>query len=391
MNKKEAVMKKRWLGGVTRRCAVFSILLAAIGCVCFTAEAAAGELPAAQDPAQAYYAEAWDAIDAQTAALLESLGISAAEMESLFRLEPANVFGVFKRLFSSGFREIRGDLAAVFGLLAITGVALRLTGRGANREFAAVVGASSVVFVLTAASAQVADRCVSAITLTADFVKGLLPVYAGVVAFSGNPGMALEVQTLVFAYAQTVCALFSALVPAFTAFSAALAAAAALRPGDWPDALPALVQRIVRLLMGFFAGSFVAVLSARGLLAEAADGAAVKGACFLVGSVVPVVGSAVGDALASVQAGLAMAKTGVGILGVLAVALISLPALCALILWRAALFAVDAAAQFFGDPRSQRYAGALGGMFGTLAAAVVFNGVVYITALGLVLRAKGGG
>lgn len=381
-------MKKRRNGICIKALFCAAVLPAAFAA--FAVSAGAQETASVSDPANAYFAEAWNALDDETAALLESLGISPDEIGSLFRLRPADVFDTVRRLFSSYVCEIRGDLAAAFVLLAAGGIGLSVIDPGPNREFASVVSAAAVAFLFTAASAQVADRCVAAVTLTADFVKGLLPVYAGVVAFSGDPGMALEVQSLAFAYAEFVCAGFSAAVPAFAAFSTALSAAAALRPGDWPDTLPGLVQKAVRLGMGFFAGVFSAVLSVRGLLAEAADTVTVRGARFLVGSAVPVVGSAVGEALAAVQAGLSMAKTGVGILGVLAVALIALPALCALALWRAALFAAGAAAQLFGDMRSERYAKSLGELFGTLAAALVFNCVVYVAALGLVLRAKGG-
>lgn len=367
------------------------LLLSVFVCFLLPAAATAAESAPAQDPAQAYFSEAWNVLDDETASLLDALGVSADEMDSLFRLEPENILQMVKRLFSASFQEIRGDLAVTVLILALSCVFLRMVAPGANREFASVVAASSVVFLLTAASAQMADRCVSAIVLTADFVKGLLPVYAGVIAFSGNPGMALETQTLIFAYAETVCAWFSAAVPAFSAFSAALSVAAALRPGEWPDVLPGLVQKAVRFVMGFLAGIFSAVLAVRGMLAEAADTVTVRGARFLIGSMIPAVGGAVGDALASVQAGISMAKTGVGILGVIAVALISLPALCTLVLWRAALFAAGAAAELFGDARSAKFTKSLGELFGTLGAALVFDGVVYIAALGLVLRAKGGG
>lgn len=72
---------------------------------------------------------------------------------------------------------------------------------------------------------------------------------------------------------------------------------------------------------------FVGLLSIKGLLAGAADSAVAKGAKFLIGSFVPVVGGAVSDALGSIVSSLSLVRGATGAFGILAVLLIALPVL----------------------------------------------------------------
>lgn len=346
---------------------------------------------ASPDPSSEYYAAVWDMIDPDTRALLQGLGLEEADPETIFSLQPQGLLDALKRLFLSDLSLMRRDFFTVASLLLLLSVFLSFFPAGSNREFAEIVGVAVLLFSLIAFSAKAVERCAAAVTLTADFIKGLVPVYAGVIAFSGNPGVALQYGTLVFAYAQGIGAFFASLTPAAAALGFAFSAAGALQPQGSADAFAALLQKGIRFVMGAAAGAFAAVLSVRSVLAEAGDTVTLRGLRFLVGGTVPVVGSAIGDALNSLTAGLSLAKSGVGLLAILAVAALNLPALCAVAGWALSLRLLGMIAGLCGNERVGGFIGGCVGVCGTVAAALCFNAFVYIIAQAIVLRAKGGG
>ena len=382
---------------------VFAAVFCAPDCLAAAAEAqtsadaaaeTAAEYPdpsAAADPSAEYYAAVWGLVDPDTQALLRRFGLEGEDPSAIFSLRPQGLTDALKRLFLAQLPALRSGFVTGACLLLTLSLFLSFFPSGPYREFSEIVGSAVLLFALTAYTAQAADRCVAAITLTADFIKGLIPVYAGVIAFAGNPGVALQYQTLVFAYAEGVGALFASVVPAAASVGTAVSAAAALQPQGKPSALPALLQKGVRFLMGAAASVFSAVLSVRSVLAEAGDTVALKGLRFLVGGAVPVVGGAIGEALGSITAGLSLAKSGVGLLAILTVAALNLPALCGLCAWGLYLRLLEYLASLFSQNRICAFLKGCSGICGTMGAALCFNACVYIIAQAIVLRAKGGG
>ena len=345
----------------------------------------------AADPAAAYYAAAWELADPDTQALLRQFGLEGEDPSAIYSLRPQGVIDALRRLFAARLPAVRQGFVTGACLLLTLSFFLSFFPSGPYREFAEIVGSAVLLFALTAFTARAAEGCAAAITLTADFIKGLIPVYAGVIAFAGNPGLALQYQTLVLAYAEGIGALFAAVVPAAASVGTAVSAAAALQPLGKPSALPALLQKGVRFLMGAAASVFSAVLSVRSVLAGAGDTVAQKGLRFLVGGAVPVVGGAIGEALGSITAGLSLAKSGVGLLAILTVAALNLPALCGLCAWALCLRLLEALAALFANDRICAFLKGCSGICGTMGAALCFNACVYIIAQAIVLQAKGGG
>ena len=196
---------------------------------------------------------------------------------------------------------------------------------------------------------------------------------------------ALSAQGVVLAFAAGVSLFLSRALPAAGMLGLGLGAAEALQPGGLCGMAAARLQKAAAAAAGLASGLFTAVLGVKHVAAAAADSVAAKGFRFLIGGSVPIVGSAVGEALGSVVAGLSVLRAGIGILGVLAIALIHLFPLCELIRWRLALSLLEVFSAGFGNRRVAGFLKTLGGTFGFFAATLCFNAAVYVIALSLLV------
>jgi len=170
----------------------------------------------------------------------------------------------------------------------------------------------------------------------------------------------------------------------------ALSIVSALSPiFNW-NGITNIIKKTVTVTLGFLSTVFVGLLSIKGLLAGAADSAAAKGAKFLIGSFVPVVGGAVSDALGSIVSSLSLVRGATGAFGILAVLLIALPVFAELLLWLLTLNLCAIGADLFGQGKASALLRSVASALVILGAILLFNAVLLIISTALMLSVKSG-
>ncbi|MBQ7638643.1 MAG: hypothetical protein IJS90_07065 [Clostridia bacterium] len=334
------------------------------------------------------YGSVFSSIDSETRELLQSAGVKDGDLNSLMGLSPGGVMELLGSLFGKTARE----QAALFASGIVVIVLIRVFGAFVTspglKETSENLGAVFLVFTLTSSSAVIAQSCVSALKLTKSFMLALIPVLTSILAFSGNPSGALSVNAGVFAFAEGICVTFTDMIVPLTAAGAALGTAAAVSPVSGIEKFSSIVNRTVTAAMGFAAGIFSAVISIKGVIAGAGDSLTLRGLKFFVGGSVPVVGSAIGDALGSVSAGLGLIKNSVCALGLLAVVFINLPPLCSLIVFKLMLYMLSMASEMFEIKKIPDFISVFRSIFNVIMAAMLFSQVVFIISLAVIITLK---
>ena len=336
----------------------------------------------------AFYSEAFSSIDEDTRALLETVGIAPEDYTSLMGLTPESLFSLVRELFGSGLKEKAGLFGTLMALMILLRLFSSFLPSAAVRDLTENIGALFLVFVLISASAAVSDGCVRAILLTRDCMLALVPILAAMLTFTGNPAAALSANGLVFAFGEGISVLYADAVLPLTAVSAALGSAAAISPLPGVEKFAVALHKGISWVMAFAAGIFSAVLGIRGVLAKTADSVSLKGLRFLISGSVPVVGSALSDALSSLTASLGLIKNGTAMLGVAAVAFINLPSVCSLLVWKGMLFVLSFTAELFETKKIPAFLSVFSSVFNVLLAVMLFHACVFVIALAMLISVK---
>ena len=135
---------------------------------------------------------------------------------------------------------------------------------------------------------------------------------------------------------------------------------------DVLTALSALLRKALRLLLIGFAGVFTLYLSLTGILTGSADAAAAKAVKTAVSAALPVVGSIVADAAATVTASAAILRGGIGIVGVLSVAAVCVTPYLQLAVHYALYKLAAGITESFADKRVGRLIGGFADVYGFL-------------------------
>ena len=361
-------------------------------CILLTALLATALFAAAARAAEedAWYDGLWESVDENTQALLRQLGIEEISAQSFLALSPGRVFSLIGEIAAGeAVPPLRYGAAALLAAVVASFAGALLPETGAMRSRCDTVGHLCVMFTLLSGLGQALYETMPAVTATEDFILLLVPVFTGIMGFAGNPTLALSWGGAVLAFSETVGALFAKYVPAAAALGTAACAAANLNAETDFSGAAKTVCKAVTAAMGLAAGVYSAVLTVKDVIAGAADSVGMKGAKYLVGQSVPIVGGAVAEALNTVAAGLSLVRDTAAVFAVAVLLLIDLAPVLRLLLWKLVFRMVSASAGLLGQKRAAELADCLNSMLSVILAVICFNSAVFIVALALVTRMSG--
>lgn len=242
-----------------------------------------------------------------------------------------------------------------------------------------------IMFGIISTSADIFFSCSSSLLTTKDMMLVLIPVFAGVLSFNGNAALAVSFNTVAFAFSETVAVFFNGFFPLLCAVMTSVSSACAVNPLIKLDGIGKTISKAVNLIMAFVSGIFVAVLSVRGVIAGASDTVAIRGVRFLIGNSVPIVGSAIGEALNSVVAGIGLIKNTVGVFGIAAIIVINLPVVIEVALWKCALYFIGVFSDMLDLPEIRSFSENMNGVLSVITGALFFVSFVFVITIAIIL------
>lgn len=374
-------IRKSWV-----RLIVCILMLLTLCAVPATAAEQGGDVEAAQNTASQIY----EAVDGDTRKALEALGLEHADYQSMLKLSPRAVVEELVRLLTGKLAEPLQTVGLVCAFLALQAVLSSFLREKNSLQMAfSLLSALWVTVLLLQSVTKSLTAAFSAIKLSADFMLVYIPGFAGVVAMSGKPltsaaysGVMVGVSNL---FSEVQVYVFLPLIQVFFLFHLL----AALQEDRAWDGVTAFLKKTVQIVLGFCATVFTGLLSIKGALAASGDSVAVRGIKMLVGSAVPIIGSALGDAYTSVLGSIGLIKNTIGVFGILIIALVTVPAILDLFLWYIGVSFCAAAAGALGQPQIKRLLDGVASTVSLVNTLVIFTAFLWIISTGVILQFRG--
>lgn len=303
--------------------------------------------------------------------------------KSINEITGQTLFNIIIDFFSSGTKNVVSAVAlslAILLLWAITAAFSSENAAGVNLCFTALLVLSSVVPVLgliTAVSAAIKAGGV--------FMLSFVPIFFGITAAAGEASTAASSGALLLAAAEVTVQII-----AFLAVPVASAQLALSIGGSLSDVSPALklsigLKKAVGYIMTFTFTVFLALLSIQTAINSATDSVSLKTLKFMVGSFVPVAGSALSETVSVLGGSIKILQSGVGIYGIFAVLFAVGPTAAQLILWKLGLWVSKTAADMLGVSAATKIAEAVDNTLSLLLGVILFVGALFIIALAIII------
>ena len=293
-------------------------------------------------------------------------------------------------VFVGELRTSMGLLGKLLVLVVLAGVLRQIQGAFESEAVGRI--ADAVVFLALGALCLAgfgiaADLARRAIADLSSFMVALLPALVGLLAAGGSVTTAGLMHPLMVAAVNAVGLAVRAIVFPLALLAAVIDLVGAFAPSFKLSSLSALMRQIAVGVMGLLFTAFLGVVAVSGAAGSVADGVALRTGKYAIKTFVPVIGGMFADAAELVLTSGWLLRSGLGLLGLVAVAvLVAVPILKMLALW--AIYRVGGAvAQPVGGEGVAQVLGGVGSALVLLTLAVAAVGLMCFLSLAVLVGA----
>ena len=284
----------------------------------------------------------YDSLDDETKGLLRGLGVDGGQVTG--GLSGEGIFSMVSSLLRDKLSAPLKALGAVLGIVVLCRLAEGISEGGGIAQLA---GAAACGLILSAPVLGLLTACQRVVQAASIFLTAAVPVYAGLLVAGGNlaTGSGYSFLAMLAGAAVPVLAggVFIPLLQVYLGLSVA-GAVSDTELGGLAEALYRLGKWALTVLVTLFA----AILSVQTAVDAQGDAATGKAAKLALSAGVPIVGGALGDAVAAIQNSVHIVKSGSGAFGILAALCIFAPAMAECALWAGVCMVGKGLGELFG-------------------------------------------
>ena len=242
----------------------------------------------------------------------------------------------------------------------------------------AIIAASSVFSIMEAV--KLAVQSVST------FMISLVPVYTGIMLSSGRTAASGGFATLLLGASEAVSYLIAWFFVPVSGAVTCLSICSAISPVGGVTRLAEWIKKSANWAMGIATTLFLGVLSIQNTFSSTVDGLGIRASKAMLSTTLPIMGPAIAETVNTARGCLDLLRSSVGIYAVIAIAVLSLPIIIQLILWRCSMWLCSAVAEIFSQKQTESLLKSIDFCLSVLLSAVLFTALLFVIALGVTFK-----
>ncbi len=373
---------------------IIIIIVTLLLCVGFTSYASA---EATSDDIDSLYRSQYEASGAD--GLQSALPKDVQKMLEEFRLDPSNpdtyeqwkpeqIWNVILDFISTGISKPLSVILAVLGVILILSAAEGLMVSPNGNMPLGFICFFAVISLLQPVISLVGSLQEAVQNLTT-FMAAFVPVYAGLIASGGHAGTASGFSALLLAAAEGISYFISYVFLPIVSGTMSLGISGSVSPVGGFLRLADWIKKAVLWGMGITTTLFLGVLSVQTTITAAGDNLGIRTSKAVIAGSIPVMGPAIAETLNTARGCLTLLRSGVGIYGAVAVALLALPLIIELFCWRVGLWLCTGLSELFSIPSASRLFQTVDFVLAMMLGAIGFLSLLLIIAMTVVMKAGG--
>lgn len=330
----------------------------------------------------------YSALSDKAKSAMGSLGIDSPDADWYTSLSYKNIADTVLGFLQSGCKE---PFVCGISLLAAAVVTSGIDGisdteHGGALDYALI---SAVGLLILFPAFKLIRAAGDTIKALATFMLAFVPIFCGVLLSNGKAATASGFCAVMVAVSQIISQICSFIIMPLVSAQLCLGVSAAASPLIEKSSLADTVKKIAGWVLSLILTVFLAVLGGQTVITSATDTAASRTARFVVGTTVPLVGSAISEAANTLRGCMTLVSTGTGIYGMTALIFTVLPVILQLSLWRVSVNLCDTVCSLFGRTRVCGILKAVDSSLSFMVGIIICMAMLFIVSLALVTAAGG--
>lgn len=327
----------------------------------------------------------YEALPQEVREYMQENNITAKNSDFINNMTAENVFSHIWGFLKSGARAPIKASIGIIGIILISAAISSLDIKGSAASAALYATALCAAAIISAPVFSCIKAGVNTMQGSAVFMTAFIPVFAGIVAASGGVATSVSMSTLLLAAVQGVNYIASFVVVPLMSGYMAISLTSCVSPLIQKTGIADGIKKLGFWIMSLTTTVFIGILSIQTTVNASADTLTTKTAKFIIGSSVPVAGTALSEALTTVTASMGLLKASVGIYAVLAVVICFLPILAELLIWRVALIINSCISDLFSLPKISALLRSVDTVMSVLLGILLLTGAMFIISISVVV------
>lgn len=320
--------------------------------------------------------------------LLDSFGIDPENPEAIEQIKTENILSSLWEMLTKGLSQPLSVVMQIIGVLLIFAAADGLITEPAGNGISVFACFLAALLLLQPVYVLI-DGLESALKGISTFMLSFVPVYAGIMVSSGNAGTAGGFSALLLAAAEGISQFMSFAFLPLISGCMCLCISGGISPVPGISRLAEWIKKSAIWVMGIITTVFLGVLSIQTTVTASADNLGIRTSKAVISGSIPIMGPAIAETLNTARGCLTLLRSGVGIYGAVAVALIALPILTELIVWRLGIWLCTGVSELFCMQQVGSLFKAVDFCLSILVGVVSFTALLFIISMTVSLKTGG--
>lgn len=334
----------------------------------------------------------FDELDGDTVDLLEELGLTDFDYNALVDFSLSDLIESLKNIFRGSAQTPLQACVIILVFIILSSFFKNMKSTLEDGEMSSTFSTVSALIIAAVLAVQMRNTisisCTS-ISVCANFIYAFIPAFCIIVATSGNTLAAFSTNTLLLSMAQVLNFISKNIFVPLTNCFLAVSICSGLRSELNLKSVLAFMKRYITTGISLCAAAFVSVLSIKTAVAARADMLGIRSIRFAINSVVPVIGGSISEGLLTIQSYSSLIRSSVGVIGIIAVVLVFLPAIIEVALWRFFLGLSDLISEVFGDDSVTLVIKGFCDAMMIMEVILILSMVTTVISIGILIAAKG--
>lgn len=331
-----------------------------------------------------------DELDKETYSYLEQLGLSDFNFESISSLSINDVLKLVSSIISGKFETPFRSSITVLGFIILSSLlqGLKSTDNSSLNNVYSTATSLVVAVLLVIKISNTITLSVSSLKIASSFIYAFIPTLCALTIASGGVSTMFSTNSMLLILSQGISFISgSVFIPIINCFLS-LGICSGLKNEINLNLLLSSLKREITTAISVISASFVSILSIKTAIASRADILGIRSVRLLINTVVPVIGSSISEGLLSIQGYSSLIKSSVGIVGIIAISLVFIPAIIEVMLWRLMLSVSQIVANIFDDGSCSRILSAFKDTMLIINIILILSMVTTIISFGILIAAK---
>lgn len=331
----------------------------------------------------------YDLIDDETKRIIKEFEFYPDSIDNMGEFSIEKVFNILIYFFKDGIKAPLAVFLSILGTSILIGVVKAAEPDNKCFGISDIAGLSVVAIAIIAPAFMFFKTVSFTIKSAAVFMSGFIPIFAGILMSSGRPTTSTLTSASLLLSAE-VCEQFSSfIVLPIVSVYLAITIASSFSDKIKIEKISATIQKTVSFCMTTVMTVFSAILSIQSVIGSSADSLSLRAFRLVAGST-PIIGSVVSEATGVVSSCLNTLKNSAVIYAVICFAVLFLPIIIQLLLWRLSMFCGGVVADMFGSHKISCLVTSVGYSFSVVTSVAVNTLIMFVISLTVIMMTSGG-